>query len=220
MRTIIWDLETFGFDFKADKGFILCGSWKVQGEKKVYTIVRKNLGTHMWDDKEVCKELLKVLSTADRWITHNGKRFDARFLNVRLMKHGLPILPPMGKRHVDTCELTWKNLAMRASLKNIQEFFGLKNKKTPVDLQTWTRAAAGDKKALAEVVSHCEADVRMLEEYAEKVLPIQNITENPLFHKCDAKYLRSNGTRVADKKVFKRLFCLKCKSWLKGEVQP
>lgn len=217
MRTIIWDLETFGFDFKADKGFILCGSWKVQGEKHVHTEVRSNLGTEMWNDKEVCKKLHKVLSTADRWITHNGKRFDARFLNVRLLKHGLPILPPMGKRHVDTCELTWKNLAMRASLKNIQEFFELKNKKTPVDLQTWTKAAAGNVGALREVVDHCESDVLMLEEWAEKVMPIQNMTENPAFHKCDPKFMRSNGLRVTDKKTYKRLFCVKCSSWFKGD---
>lgn len=216
MRTVIWDLETFGFDFKADKGFILCGSYKVQGEKEIHTIVRENINADMWNDKEVCKKLAKVLSTADRWITHNGKRFDARFLNVRLLKHNLPILPPMGKRHVDTCELTWKNLAMRASLKNIQEFFDLKNKKTPVDLQTWTKAAAGNVAALKDVVEHCESDVLMLEEYAEKILPIQNMQENEKFHTCNPKFLRSNGYRVTDKKTFKRLFCLKCSSWFRG----
>jgi uncharacterized protein YprB with RNaseH-like and TPR domain len=219
MKVIIWDLETFGFDFHADKGFILCGSWKEVGKKEVHTIVRKNLGSAMWNDKEVCKELFKVLSKADRWITHNGKRFDVRFLNVRLLKHGLPLLPPMGKQHIDTCELTWKNLAMRASLKNVSEFFKLKNKKTPVNLQTWTQAAAGDKKALKEVVKHCESDVLMLEEYAKKLIPLQSFNENPLFHDCDKKYLRSNGKRIADKKVYRRLFCLKCKRWLRGKEE-
>lgn len=218
MKTIIWDLETFGFDFKADKGFILCGSWKVQGEKTVYTEVRENLGRQMWNDKDVCRKLHNVLSTADRWITHNGKRFDARFLNVRLLKHGLPLLPPMGRRHVDTCELTWKNLAMRASLKNISEFFTLKNKKTPVDLQTWTKAAAGDVKSLKEVVTHCESDVLMLEEYADIILPIQNMTENPQFHSCSPKYTESRGYRVADKLTYRRLYCSKCKSWFKGSL--
>lgn len=216
MKIIVWDAETFGFDFHADKGFLLCISWKEYGKGGVHTIVRKNLGNQMWNDKEVCREAFKVLSSADRWITHNGKRFDARFLNVRLLKNKLPLLPNMGKQHIDTCELTWKNLAMRASLKNVQEFFELKNKKSRVDLQTWTKAAAGDKQALQKVVKHCEADVLMLEEYAKMIIPLQSMTENPLFHKCDKKYIRSNGNRVADKKVFKRLFCLKCKRWLRG----
>lgn len=218
MRTILFDLETFGFDFKADKGFILCGSWKVMGEKNVYTEVRSNLGTEMWNDKEVCRKLHKVLSTGDRWITHNGKRFDARFLNVRLLKNGLPLLPPMGKRHVDTCELTWKNLAMRASLKNISEFFELKNKKTPVNLQTWTKAAAGNREALKEVVDHCESDVLMLEEYANKIMPLVTETDNPIFHKCPTKFMIRYGTRVCDKKLYQRLMCRKCKGWFKGEI--
>lgn len=216
-KTIIWDLETFGFDFKADKGFILCGSWKLLGVKNVQTIVRSNLGTEMWNDKEVCRKLHSVLSTADRWITHNGKRFDARFLNVRLLKHGLPLLPPMGKRHIDTCELTWKNLAMRASLKNIQEFFDLKNKKTPVDLQTWTKAAAGNVSALREVVEHCEHDVLMLEEWAEKVMPVDSTIINPVFHSCDSKFSQYRGLEYTNKYVFRRKFCKKCRRWLRGE---
>lgn len=218
IKTILWDLETFGFDFKADKGFILCGSWKILGDRHVHTETRNNISQDMWNDKEVCKKLSKVLSDADRWITHNGKRFDARFLNVRLLKHGLPILPPMGKRHVDTCELTWKNLAMRASLKNIQEFFELKNKKTPVDLQTWTKAAAGSAAALKEVVSHCESDVLMLEEWATKVMPIQNMNEHPDFHACDKKFSVKWGFFRTDKKRYQRLFCNKCSSWLKGDL--
>src|SRR4029077_1291477 len=123
----------------------------------------------------------------------------------------------MGKRHIDTCERTVKNLAMRASLKNISEFFELKNKKTPVNLQTWTKAAAGNISALKEVVTHCEADVLMLEEYAHKILPIQNMMENPVFHTCNPKFMRKNGFRIADKKTFQRLYCMKCQSWFKGE---
>jgi uncharacterized protein YprB with RNaseH-like and TPR domain len=218
-KTILWDLETFGFDFKADKGFILCGSYKELGKSEVVTVTRSNLGSDMWNDKEVCKELWRVLSKAERWITHNGKRFDVRFLNVRLLKHGLPLLPPMGKRHFDTCETTWKNLAMRASLKNIQEFFELKNKKTPVDLQTWTKAAAGNATALAKVVEHCESDVKMLEEYSKKILPIVSETDNPVFHNCHPKFLRNNGLRICDKKTYKRLFCVKCSGWFRGEIK-
>lgn len=217
-KTIIWDLETFGFDFKADKGFILCGSYKILGEKGVKTIARENINTEMWNDKAVCQKLYSVLSTADRWITHNGKRFDARFLNVRLLKHGLPLLPTMGKRHVDTCELTWKNLAMRASLKNIQEFFELKNKKTPVDLQTWTKAAAGNKAALDLVVEHCESDVLMLEEYAKKIMPIDSLNENPVFHECDPKFSQKRGMEYTAKKAFQRLFCRKCLKWRRGDA--
>lgn len=217
LKTILWDLETFGFDFKADKGFLLCMGWKELGSKEVHIETRSNLSSSMWDDKEVAKKASSILCTADRWVTHNGKKFDVRFLNGRLIINNLPLLPPMGKRHIDTCEETWKNIAMGASLKNIQEKLDLRHKKTPVDLQTWTKAATGNKSALFDVVDHCKEDVFMLEEYFLKLTPIHSMGENTQFHTCDKKFLRSNGHRVADKKIFKRLFCLKCGGWFKGE---
>jgi len=48
-----------------------------------------------------CQEIYKVLSEADAVVTHNGKRFDWKFLQTRLIKHKLK---PMSKTpHIDTC---------------------------------------------------------------------------------------------------------------------
>lgn len=164
MRIVLWDIETFGFDFSADKGFILCGSYKTLGRRGIETAVRVNLapGKALWDDKLVCQQLYRAISEADMWVTHNGKRFDVPFLNTRLLKHGLNPLPPVP--HFDTCEVIWKKLKMRARLDSAQKFFGWGHKKTDLNLATWTEAASGDKRALREVVRHCEADIRVLED--------------------------------------------------------
>lgn len=225
-KIVLWDLETFGFDFHADKGFILCGSYKAVGERKIHTVARENLGRDMWDDKSICKKLARVLTTADMWVTHNGKRFDVRFLNTRLLKHGLAPLPPVP--HFDTCEVIWKTLKMRARLESTQKFFGWKEAKTPLNLETWTRAAGGSRVALKEVIAHCEADVRVLEKAYEKLRPmafkhpsVSAIAEDP--KRCvlcgKRNTLQRRGYTYAKVRKSARYQCTSCGGWSHGPAQ-
>lgn len=220
MRIVLLDLETFGFQFKADKSFILCGSYKTFGQNDLTTIVRKNLGKHMWDDKEVCKKLYMAIANADMIVTHNGKRFDIPFLNTRLIKHKLPPLPPIP--HFDTCEVIWKRLKMSGRLENAQKFFGLADEKTPLNLETWCKAAAGNKAALREVVEHCEADVRVLELAYKRLRPLgfkhpnvgviaEDTNGCPI---CGAKgSLLRRGFIINQTQRTQRYQCKKCGGW-------
>ena len=59
-RILFFDLETYGFNFNADAGFIMVASYKWKGEKKVHTITRPN--PEKWtknfqDDKYICRGL-------------------------------------------------------------------------------------------------------------------------------------------------------------------
>lgn len=224
MKIILFDLETFGFDFSADKGFILCGSWKALGERKIYTAARTNLrsGSSLWNDKAVCLELYKVLSEADMWVTHNGKRFDVPFLNTRLLRHGLAPLPPVP--HFDTCEVIWKKLKMRARLESAQKFFKWSFKKTDLDLATWTEAASGDKAALQEVIEHCEADIRVLEKAYKTLRPLAfkhpnlgAIAGSDRCPYCGKKNtLQRRGYLVAKVRRSARFQCRSCGGWSHG----
>lgn len=229
MNIVLWDIETFGFDFGADKGFILCGSYKTLGKKGIGTAVRKNLGRNgakMWDDKQVCKQLYDVLSKADMWVTHNGKRFDVPFLNTRLLKHGLAPLPPVP--HFDTCEVIWKKLKMRARLDNVQKFFKFPDKKTDLVLEKHAMAAAGHAKMLKEIVVHCEADVRVLEHAYKKLRilgykhpNIAAIAEDG--DKCPycgkRETLQRRGYIVAKVRRSARFQCQSCGGWSHGSPE-
>ena len=222
---ILWDLETFGFDFKGDKSFILCGSYKRLGEPKVHTIQRRNLKAAPWDDKSVCSQLYTVLAKADGFITHNGTRFDVPLLNTRLMKHGLPFLPPK-IQHFDTCKVIWKKLSMRGKLDSVQKFLHLRVAKTPLNLETWTMAGFGHRPSMAKVVEHCEHDVRVLEAVYLKLrgLGYTHFNRAVLVEKegvcpiCGIEGpLQKRGFNLAQVTKAQRYQCQECRGWSSGK---
>jgi len=224
-KIVLWDLETFGFDFRADKGFILCGSYRELGGP-IHTISRKNLGRDMWNDKEVCKRLYDVLVKADMWVTHNGRRFDIPFLNTRLLKHNLAPLPPVP--HFDTCEVIWKRLKMSARLENVQKFFKFRSKKTDLWLETWAKAAAGNVKALKYVINHCEADIRVLAagykklrvlgyRYPNMAALFEDNQRCPYCGKTNTSQRR--GWNLAKVRRSQRFQCRACRGWYAGKPE-
>ncbi len=180
MKILLFDLETFGMDFGADKGFIMVASYKWQGDSKIHTITRKN--PHKWtrklfDDKEICREMARVIGTADMMVTWNGTGFDLPFLQTRMLYHRLGYLPPIP--HEDGLRTARKRLKMRRSLDNVQKFFGLGTKKEPMDLaRVWMPAAMGDPVALKQVIKRCESDVKLLEEAYDLIGPMSVVHPN------------------------------------------
>jgi len=53
----------------------------------------------------------------------------------------------------------------------VAKFFHCENQRTPLTPETWADAAAGDKRAMREVVEHCEADVLVLRDVWEHLAP-------------------------------------------------
>ena len=56
-------------------------------------------------------------------------------------------------------------------LASVQQFLQLQNEKTGLDWDVWKRAMRGDKKAMKQVVQHCEIDVAALAEAYWRLLP-------------------------------------------------
>lgn len=222
-KILFLDLETFGFDFLADKGFILCGSYKWQHEPVVRTVTHtseKQFKKCPRNDKEICRELAKVIGEADLIVTWNGLRFDLPFLQTRMLKHRLGYLPPVP--HEDGLKTARRTLKMRRSLDNIQKFFGLKEAKTELNLETWMDAGAGDWKALSYVVEHCEKDVLVLEEAYNLISPLSRVhpnvaiingTPNGCPHCGKQGELQKRGKIHALRHYRLRFQCQKCGKW-------
>lgn len=222
MKILIIDLETYGFDFSADKGFVLCGSYKWYGEAKVHTVTHTDMTkfrANPEDDKAICKELLQVIEQADMLVGWNSKSFDMRFLQTRLLKHRLGYLPPIP--HVDLLLTSRNNTKMRRSLDNTQKFFGFGHEKTPLDINVWMKAGAGKADALRDVVKHCEADVRVTEEAYELFAPLARTHPNVMFHSgdrsgcptCGVDKLQQRGKAYALRYYRLRFHCQNCGRW-------
>lgn len=222
MKILLFDLETFGFNFSADAGFIMVVSYKWLGETRVHTITRRNPSE--WtkkasDDKEICRQFAKVIEEADMVAGWNSKSFDWRFLQTRMTYHRLGVLPPVA--HWDGLNEARRSLKMRRSLENIGKFFNLETQKERMDLaQVWMPAGAGDPKALKQVIKRCESDVLLLEEAYRLLAPLSKTHPNvsqtegkcPV---CGSKRLQQRGTIKALRHYRKRYQCQenKCGRW-------
>lgn len=125
------------------------------------------------DDAELVKAIRDDLLQANLICWHNGKDFDRKFLNARLLKAGEDPLPP--KHQIDTMWLIRSHLRASAKLDNIQQFLGLPDEKTPISWDEWMRGAAMNKKAIDSIVEHCEQDVIVLEQAYWKLLPLLRV---------------------------------------------
>src|SRR3990167_596352 len=73
--------------------YIICASWKWQGESKVHSVSvlddPKRFAKDPYDDRHVCEVLHRVLSSADVICAHNGDAFDLKYAETRFLFHGL-----------------------------------------------------------------------------------------------------------------------------------
>lgn len=226
-NVVIWDIECVTFNFKLDKGFLLCVGYKYLDEGKVEVLTRP-LGGDPFDDKALAKATYDILSNAEAVITHNGKRFDVPAINTRLLLNGLPVLPAT-LRHFDTCETIFKKLKMGASLKNCISEFDLPSEKTALDLKGSLRAVMGNKKDYNWIVDHCKKDVLATEALYKRLAPMGAPGWSMAALKgkkeacptCgDAGRMQRRGWNVAIKNRSPRFQCQKCGGWVSGKSEP
>lgn len=220
-RIICWDLETT--NLKGNFGYILCGAWKVLGEKKIHCSSIVNSPTFKTDptnDKFICKEILASLEEADMWVAHFGKWFDRPMLNTRLVGHGLTPLPPIPL--IDTWRIAKDNLKLNSNkLATIAAWLNLEEK-TPLSGPIWIKAMAGHKPSIKYVEKHCRQDVLVLEEVYKKIRPL--MTNHPNVSLITEKTkscpicgvqgkLQKRGFTVCRTLKYQRVQCTSCGGW-------
>lgn len=123
------------------------------------------------DDSKLVIAIRDELESADLIVAHNGKLFDSKFLNGRLFKAGAR--PRATRFFFDTMWTVRTHMRISSKLANVQTFAGLSEEKTPISWDNWQRGAAFDRKAMDEIVHHCEQDVAVLEQAYWRLLPYQ-----------------------------------------------
>lgn len=121
-------------------------------------------GEETIDDSKLAVAIRDELESADLIVTWNGILHDIPLLNARLQVGGERPYKnktwPKGT-HIDLMYFATGSALKIGSkaLANVAKFFNLEHQKTPLDGKIWQRAAAGDRKAMSDIVEHCEADV-------------------------------------------------------------
>lgn len=247
-RIILFDLETLpnlkealkvwpqlsdfpGRTLKATISTIICAGWKVYGEDKTHCINAWDFSrwkNNINDDFSVCKAISDVLMDADAVVTHNGIRFDWKFLQTRLLYNGLDPLPPIN--HIDTKSLASRYLYnFNNRLGYIGDTYIGERKLEHEGWDLWVKVHQKDPKAMKTMADYCKQDVDLLEKVFvllkrfSKHIPNHNNYfqghEKPLCPACGSTRLHNKGYRHTQTKVYRRYKCLDCKKWSRTDAK-
>jgi DNA polymerase elongation subunit (family B) len=125
----------------------------------------------VFNDYEIVKYFAEESSKADFVVAQNGDAFDIKVLNSRIAFYGLPAIPDV--KTFDTKKLTKNAFYLPSySLKNLAEYFGIKQNKIDIRLtEVEDRCEQGDKSAWAELKRYGKRDSVVLREVFKKILP-------------------------------------------------
>lgn len=238
-KILIYDIETsletvavFGLKYNdfidpvniLTERHVVCVCWQWLGEKKVHAVSLlddpKRFAKDPHDDKFVCETFHDVLSEADVIVAHNGDNFDFRYLKTRMLKHGLPALPPITS--VDTYKVAKSAFMFNSNkLDYLGKYLGFGGKKsTPKGL--WLDVLAGNRKAIRTMVEYNKRDVTLLRDVFMKLRPyIPNYISRELFGnlgcpRCGSRKIQSRGVHRAISRVYQRFQCQSCSGWFKA----
>ena len=200
---------------------LLCAAWKWEGEARVHTVSllddMKRYRKDPHDDYHVVKRLHEVMSEADVLVHHNGDSFDKRYVDTRILYHGLDPLPPI--HSVDTKKVAKARFLFNSnSLDYLGRFLKLGRKRDTTP-GLWMRVLNGDVKALQEMLVYNIQDTRLLERVYLKLKPYTQVASLELFGqregcpRCGSKNVQSRGLHRALTKVYRRWCCSDCGGW-------
>lgn len=192
---------------------IICAAWKWEGNDEVFGEL-----TYNRNDKKVVKALCAVILEADEVVYHNGRKFDWKKLNTRVL---LNSLPPMAKpRETDTLIQCRKHFAMTSNrLDYISKVLGLEGK-LPTSNGLWIRALNKDKLAIDEMLSYNKQDVVILEQVFERLRPYIDLgynvnidTNTDVCTHCYSANLQKRGWTHTKTSKYRKYQCKDCKGW-------
>jgi len=174
MRTAIFDIETSSL--YSNFGILLCCSikdYQADGKGKLRTFRADKYPT--WekkrtDCKQITVDIVNTLKDYDILVAHNGQYFDKQWLNTLCLLYGeIPAI--RWTKMIDPVLLARRHLRLgRNSLETLIDYFGIPHKKTHVSGRLWLQAGIeGNRKAMQQIVDHCEVDVKSLEAVYDKV---------------------------------------------------
>jgi hypothetical protein len=179
------------------------------------------------DDFELCKFIYELLKDADAVVTHNGKRFDWRFIQTRLMKHKLPTLPKIN--HIDTCELAKRNLYLfNNRLGTLGKFLTDEDKMENGGWDLWVNVHRRQLDAMELMVKYCRQDVALLRKVFQVLRPFAtNMPNHNLYAigaqnicpSCGSTRLHGHGYHVTKTNSYHRYRCQDCGSVSRTNVE-
>lgn len=202
-------------------------SWSAKwldSDKVMYMDQRKE--KDITNDKKLVKELKKVIDEADVIVTHNGKSFDEKVVNARLLVNGLQ--PLFATNHVDTYAIAKNKFRLTSNkLEYIAKVLKVKHQKYTnrkfVGHDLWKECLKGNVTAWKEMEKYNKTDTLVLQSVYLK-LRAWDTTFNPLVYtedahcECGCKEFINNGVRYTKIGQYQRASCKRCGKSYRGKT--
>lgn len=176
------------------------------------------------DDKELCRDLWKLLDEADEVVGHNEKSFDVKILTNRFMVHKFKPYAPFTM--FDTLR-EYKKIAKadQHKLAHLLTLHELGEKLDSGGAALWFGCEAGDPKAWAKMKRYNRNDTAELLPLYQMLLPWARShlnqgmwTGGTCCPKCGSGSLQRRGTARNRTTEYERFQCQSCGGWARGAV--
>lgn len=177
------------------------------------------------EDDRICEELHGLLNEADLVVAHNGRAFDIKTINARMMFNGLKPTSPY--KIFDTKTEFKKRFRLASnSLDDLCGYYGLGRKLEHEGFPLWKRCEAGDPKAWAKMLKYNRHDIVLLEALYLLMRPWAENHPNIAFLSdfpegcpaCGSRKVQSRGWNKTRTRKSKRYFC-ECGQWFSGKSE-
>jgi DNA polymerase elongation subunit (family B) len=232
MISYIWSLyqDSINTDFVINDWYVLSWAAKYLNNNKVYCKALCDYPLYKKEqenDKELLKDMWKLLDDADIVIAHNGLKFDLRRLNARFVFHGMP--PPSPYKVIDTLREAKKHFKFTSNrLNDLGKMFNVGQKVKTGGFELWRDVLANKSSAWRKMKCYNKGDVVLLEKVYHKILPY--IVNHPNFNvyseakdtvcpKCGSKNWIYRGIYYCNVTAYKRITCKDCGGWSRTRIQ-
>lgn len=227
----IWD-QNIGLNQIKSEWTILSFSAKWLDESKVIYADTGGRGVKkVRDDKALMKKLWAILDEADIVVAQNGKAFDLKKINARMLMHGMKPYSPV--RIIDTKIVAKRHFKLTSNrLEWMSEYLTqtkkLKHKKFP-GFELWLECLKDNPAAWKEMRAYNQVDVLATEELYLKLRPwieghanvsVYGSVDRPACPKCASRNVIRQGTAYTQNGSYPRFQCKDCGGWARGKAAP
>lgn len=180
IKVAFFDIEAT--NLKANIGHMISYAIKPEGKPVKFNCwTRKEAIDRNKLDKRLMKDLITDLQNVDLLVTYYGTGFDNKFIRTRAMMLGLENFPEFGQlKHYDVYYGVRNNMQLYSNrLAVATQALGI-NGKTPLPASLWTDARLGYPDAMKEIKEHNIADVQILEDLYQKIVPHVKVTRKSI----------------------------------------
>lgn len=225
----LWDV-TVGLEQIKTEWTILSYAAKWFDDKK---IIYKDSGgrgvSKVRDDKHLLSDLWNILDEADWVIAQNGRRFDIKKINARMILLGMKPYSPI--RVIDTFEIAKKHFAFTSNKlawtsKYLTDAPKDDHRNFP-GFELWKECLLDNPKAWTEMKKYNCQDTFSTEKYYLKLRPWMKDHPNigtyadsdiPLCPKCGSTKLQKRGVAVSQTTRYHRFQCTDCGGWSRAKI--